>query len=121
METKAGLETRDEAITKNLAVIFLVLSSFESFLVSSQHSCQLTPRKVRTGFTLRKRTPVLIPIMKNAQAIIFGRAKGYLIRNLLCPNHPDRFSAGLAKNPPKEGPKMDPRFHTRGMTEKARG
>lgn len=118
METKAGLERRDEALAKNSAVVFLVPFSLERFLIWGQYGCQL---RVRTELTLRKRIPVLMPIMKKAQATMFGRAKGYLIRNLLCLNSPGRPSAGLAKNPPKEGPKMDPKFHTRGMTEKARG
>jgi hypothetical protein len=52
---------------------------------------------------------------------MFGSAKGNLMRNLLLPNNPDKFSAGFAKKPPKEGPKMDPRFHTKGMTENALG
>jgi hypothetical protein len=65
--------------------------------------------------------PVLIPIKKKALATIFGRANGNLIRNLLFPNNPGRFSAGLAKKPPNDGPKIEPRFHTSGMMEKALG
>ena len=64
---------------------------------------------------------MLIPMKKKTLATIFGSAKGNLIKNLLFPNNPDRFSAGLAKNPPNDGPKIDPRFHTRGMIENALG
>jgi hypothetical protein len=73
------------------------------------------------GYTLRNRMPVLIPIKNNMLATILGRANGNLIRNLLCLNKAGKFSAGLAKNPPKEGPKMEPRLHTSGMIENALG
>ena len=64
---------------------------------------------------------MLIPIRKKELATMFGRAKGYLIKNLLCPKSPGRLSAGLAKKPPNDGPKMDPRLHTSGIIEKALG
>lgn len=71
--------------------------------------------------TWRNKIPVVIPIRKNVLAMMFGRRKGNLIRSLLSPKIPDRFSAGLAKNPPRDGPKVDPRLHTMGITENALG
>ena len=71
--------------------------------------------------TFRNRMPVLIPIKKKPLATMFGKANGNLIKNLLFPNNPDKFSAGLAKKPPNDGPKIEPRFHTRGMIENALG
>ena len=43
------------------------------------------------------------------------------MKNLLFPNRPGRFSAGLAKKPPKVGPAMEPKLQTRGMIENALG
>jgi hypothetical protein len=71
--------------------------------------------------TLRKRKPVAIPIVKSPLATRFGNAKGNLRRNLLFPNSSGKFCAGLARNPPNEGPKIDPRLQTRGMIENALG
>jgi len=58
---------------------------------------------------------------KSELATRFGRRKGNLIRSLLDPKSPGIFSAGLAKNPPNEGPKIDPRLQTSGMIENALG
>lgn len=63
----------------------------------------------------------MIPVRKRTLATMLGRANGNLIRNLLFPNKPGKFSAGLAKKPPKDGPKMEPRLHTRGIIENALG
>lgn len=71
--------------------------------------------------TLKNRNPVEIPIMKRKLAIIFGNAKGKLRKNLLFPNSAGKFCAGRAKNPPNDGPKIDPRLHTKGIIEKALG
>ena len=65
--------------------------------------------------------PVVIPIRKSKLATIFGRANGNFFRNLLFPKSPGKFSAGLAKKPPKDGPKIDPRLQTRGIIENALG
>ena len=65
--------------------------------------------------------PVLIPIKNSMLATILGSAKGNSARNLLFPNKPGKFSTGLAKNPPNEGPKMEPRLHTSGIIENALG
>lgn len=53
--------------------------------------------------------------------MIFGSAKGKLRKNLLFPKSPGKFCAGLAKNPPKDGPNIEPRLHTNGMIENALG
>lgn len=63
--------------------------------------------------------PVVIPVKKKKLATIFGSKKGNLIKRVLFPNNAGRFSAGLAKKPPNDGPKIEPRLHTRGMIEKA--
>jgi hypothetical protein len=71
--------------------------------------------------TLRNKMPVLIPIKNSMLATILGSAKGNSARNLLCPNKPGKFSTGLAKKPPNEGPKIEPRLHTSGIIENALG
>jgi hypothetical protein len=71
--------------------------------------------------TLRNSIPVVMPTAKSTLATMFGSAKGNLTKNQLFPNNAGKFSAGLAKNPPNEGPKIEPRLQTRGMIEKARG
>lgn len=63
----------------------------------------------------------MIPMRKRTLETRFGRRKGYLIMSLLWPKRPGRFSAGLAKKPPNEGPNIEPRLQTRGIIEKARG
>ena len=63
----------------------------------------------------------MIPIRKSMLATIFGKAKGNAIKNLLWPNKAGKFSAGFAKNPPNDGPKIDPKDHTSGIMENARG
>jgi hypothetical protein len=63
----------------------------------------------------------MIPMRNNTLATIFGSANGNAIRKWLCPNKDGIFSAGLAKKPPNEGPKIEPRVHTSGMIEKALG
>lgn len=75
----------------------------------------------KEGRTLRNKNPVEIPIKNKILATMFGRRKGNLISNLLFPNKPGMFSAGFAKKPPNEGPKIEPRDQTRGMIENARG
>jgi hypothetical protein len=77
--------------------------------------------KDKMWLTWRKRIPVVMPRRNKTLDIMFGRTKGKAIRNLLPPKTADRFSAGLAKNPPNEGPKMEPRLQTKGMMEKALG
>ena len=62
-----------------------------------------------------------MPIVKKALASRLGSANGNAFKNLLLPNNAGRFSAGFAKIPPNEGPKMEPSVHTRGMTENAGG
>ena len=71
--------------------------------------------------TCKKRMPVKIPTRNRQLATRFGRRNGNLISNLLCPNSPGMFSAGFAKKPPKDGPKIEPILHTSGMIEKALG
>ena len=71
--------------------------------------------------TLRNKMPVVIPIMKSALATIFGRRNGNLVKNLLFPKSAGIFSAGLAKKPPNDGPKMEPKLQTRGIIENALG
>jgi len=70
---------------------------------------------------LRNRIPVVMPMRKRQLATIFGSRNGYLINSLLFPNKLFMFSAGLTKNPPNDGPKIDPRLQTRGIIEKALG
>jgi len=65
--------------------------------------------------------PVMIPMRNKELATRFGSKKGNLMSNLLSPNIPDKFSAGFAKKPPNEGPKIDPRLQTSGIMENARG
>jgi hypothetical protein len=62
-----------------------------------------------------------MPTINNALATKFGSANGNLSMNLLFPNNPGMCSAGLAKKPPKDGPKIDPRLHTSGIIENALG
>lgn len=71
--------------------------------------------------TLRYSIPVTMPTINSELATMLGRAKGYLARNLLPPNNPGQFSVGLAKNPPNDGPNIDPIDQTKGIIEKARG
>jgi len=70
---------------------------------------------------LRYKNPVVIPIRNRKLATMLGSANGNLIKNLLWPNKPGRFSAGLAKNPPKDGPNIEPRLQTSGIIENALG
>lgn len=71
--------------------------------------------------TLRYKIPVLIPRIKKALATKFGRANGNLIKNLFLPKSLGILSAGFAKKPPKDGPKIEPRLHTSGIIENALG
>lgn len=57
--------------------------------------------------------------MKKTHATKLGNANGYFLKKTLSPKRPGYCSAGRAKKPPKEGPKMLPSDHTRGMMEKA--
>ena len=63
----------------------------------------------------------MIPLTNRQLATIFGSANGYFERSLLPPKIPGQFSDGFAKNPPKEGPKIDPILHTKGIILNARG
>lgn len=58
---------------------------------------------------------------KTTAATRLGRKKGYFSQNATPPNSQGNCCAGLAKKPPKAGPKMDPRDQTRGIREKATG
>jgi hypothetical protein len=69
----------------------------------------------------RYKNPVVIPIKNKALATMLGRANGNLAKNSLFPNSPGKFSTGLAKKPPNDGPKIDPRLQTSGIIEKALG
>lgn len=62
-----------------------------------------------------------MPTMNRTLATMFGRANGNLIKNLFFPNRPGILSAGLAKKPPKDGPKIEPKLQTRGIIENALG
>jgi hypothetical protein len=64
---------------------------------------------------------MVMPIKKRTLATMFGKRNGYLRKSQLCPNSLGKFSAGLAKKPPNDGPKIDPRLQTNGMIEKALG
>lgn len=71
--------------------------------------------------TRRNRNATEMPMTKNPAATKFGRAKGYILRNTDPPNKSGCFSAGLAKAPPKDGPKILPIVQTSGMILNARG
>ena len=96
--------------------------------------------------TLRNSRAVMKEMAKTTQAIRLGRAKGYFLKNLqwgcvraarcetykvlftatrnaysMLPNTLGYCSAGLAKKPPKAGPKTLPTDQTRGIREKALG
>lgn len=73
----------------------------------------------RLQLTLRKNIPVEIPVRKKKLATIFGSRNGNLIKRVLLPNSAGMFSAGFAKKPPNDGPKIEPKLHTRGMMENA--
>lgn len=59
--------------------------------------------------------------MKKKLAMMFGNAKGKFRRNLFCPKRAGKFCAGCAKNPPNDGPNIDPKLQTNGIIENARG
>jgi hypothetical protein len=107
-----------ELFSQNETIVCFVASCLKGFLVM----------EVNTGLhcncrtlTLRYSIPVMIPTMKSELATMFGRAKGYLARNLLPPKSAGQFSVGFAKKPPKDGPNIDPIDQTKGIMEKARG
>lgn len=58
--------------------------------------------------TLRKRIPVMIPVINRVDATRFGSAKGYLLKNSLLPKSSGNFLAGDARAPPRIGPKTLP-------------
>lgn len=94
--------------TKDSVLVAIVL--LRDTLRYSTHALQLT---------LRKNIPVEIPVRKKKLATIFGRRKGNLINRVLFPNNAGIFSAGFAKKPPNDGPKIEPKLHTKGMIENA--
>ena len=70
---------------------------------------------------MRKSAAVDTDPRKTTEATRLGRRKGYFSQNATPPKTLGNWSAGLAKKPPKAGPKMEPSDQTRGMSEKAMG
>lgn len=60
-------------------------------------------------------------IKKKRKATRFGKRNGYVTKSQLLPKRLGNCWAGLAKKPPKLGPKTEPILQTRGMREKACG
>jgi hypothetical protein len=103
---------------QDATVVGTVTFGLEGFLDRSARATESMGWKLQT---FRKRNPVLIPTRNRTLQTILGSANGNLIKNLLFLNKLGKFSAGFAKKPPKEGPKIEPRLHTSGIIENALG
>lgn len=65
--------------------------------------------------TFRNRKPVTSPIRRNEAAAILGKAYGNLFKKVLFPKRLGCLAAGLARAPPRPGPKILPIVKTKGI------
>lgn len=89
---------------------------FQSFLISFRILVAQSGRQgLHKYLTSRNRKPVTSPIRKNEAAAIFGKAYGNLFKKALFPKTFGCLAAGLARAPPRPGPRILPIVNTKGI------